>query len=155
MDISNGEGIGVALFVQGCHFHCFNCFNPSTWDFKGGKEWDIAVENNFIKMAQLDYIQRVSLLGGEPLCLENRRGVTQLTKKLKVLCPNKTIWLYTGYSWEEVKDLEIMQYLDVLVDGKYMDNLRDTTLKWRGSSNQRVIDVKKSFADNTVRLYCE
>lgn len=155
MDISNGEGIGVALFVQGCHFHCFNCFNPNTWDFNGGKEFDLYEYDTLIKAVKQPFIQRISFLGGEPLCPENRAYVTNISNMITTLCPTKTQWLYTGYKWEEIKNLPIMEYLDVVVDGQYEDDKRDITLKWRGSSNQRVIDVQKSLADNTVRLYCE
>lgn len=155
MDISNGEGIGVALFVQGCHFHCFNCFNPSTWDFNGGKEFDLYEYDTLINAVKQPFIQRVSFLGGEPLCPENRTYVTNISNMITTLCPAKTQWLYTGYKWDEIKNLPIMEYLDVVVDGQYEDDKRDITLKWRGSSNQRVIDVQKSLADNTVRLYCE
>ena len=102
MDISNGEGIGVALFVQGCHFHCYNCFNPETWDFNGGKEWIQEVEDKFIELASRPYIQRISILGGEPLADENLDGVLKLVNKFRLLFPDKTIWLYTGYTWEDI-----------------------------------------------------
>lgn len=155
MDISNGEGIGVALFVQGCHFHCFNCFNPSTWDFNNGQKWNTDTYNIFLKAVKQSFIQRVSFLGGEPLCPENRDEVTALSKSIKVLLPTKTQWLYTGYKWEEIKDLPIMEYLDVIVDGQYEDDKRDITLKWRGSSNQRVINVQESLKQNKVVLWCD
>lgn len=155
MDISNGEGIGVALFVQGCHFHCFNCFNPSTWDFNNGQKWNTDTYNIFLKAVKQSFIQRVSFLGGEPLCPENRDEVTALSKSIKALLPTKTQWLYTGYKWEEIKDLPIMEYLDVIVDGQYEDDKRDITLKWRGSSNQRVINVQESLKQNKVVLWCD
>lgn len=155
MDISNGEGIGVALFVQGCHFHCFNCFNPSTWDFTGGKAFNSYELDNFIKAIEQPFVQRVSFLGGEPLCFENRTMITVFSETIRRKYPTKTQWLYTGYKWEEIKDLPIMKYLDVVVDGRYEDDKRDITLKWRGSSNQRVIDVQKSLAENKVVLWCD
>ena len=155
MDISNGENIGIALFVQGCHFHCLNCFNPQTWDFDGGKVWTPEIENQFIQLAQPSYIKRISFLGGEPLCPENRDTITRISKRLRNIYPDKTQWLYTGYNFGAVKNLEIMKYLDVIVDGEYIDSQRDITLAWRGSKNQRVIDVQKSLVENCVKLYCD
>ena len=101
-DIANGEGIGVALFVQGCHFKCKNCFNPETWDFNGGKEWTPEVEDKFIELASRPYIKRISLLGGECLADENLDGVLNLVNRFRLLLPEKTIWLYTGYRVKEI-----------------------------------------------------
>lgn len=157
MDISNGEGVGVSLFVQGCLFKCLNCFNPETWDFNGGKEWNKEIENQFIELAKRPYIKRVSILGGEPLADENLQDVINLVNKIRLLLPDKTIWLYTGYRFEECLGYktrkEIISKCDVLVDGRYIDKLRDISLKWRGSSNQRVIDIKSTFEHNCVKLY--
>lgn len=97
LDISNGEGVGVALFVQGCHFHCYNCFNPDTWDFNGGKEWTQDTENKLIELANKPYIKRLSILGGEPLSDENLDGVLHLVDRFRLSFPNKSIWLYSGY----------------------------------------------------------
>lgn len=146
-DVSNGLGIGIALYVQGCHFHCKNCFNQVTWDFNGGKEWTPDIENKFIELANNKYVDRVSILGGEPLTPENYDTVLSLCKKL-----SKKIWVYTGYTYETLHDKEILNYIDVLVDGKYVDELRDLNLAFRGSSNQRIIDVKASLDNNKVVL---
>ena len=149
LDISNGNDIGVALFTQGCHFHCKNCFNKSTWDFDGGKEFTKETCDKFMKLVNRPFIKRVSILGGEPLTKENVDDVCNLLKQIK----NKTIWVYTGYTFETVKNYDIMKYIDYLVDGQYVDELRDLRLKFRGSSNQRIIDVQKSLKENKVILY--
>ena len=162
MDISNGEGIGVALFVQGCHFHCHNCFNPETWDFNGGKEWTGEIADKFLDLADKPQIKRISILGGEPLSEENMESILNLLHKIRSRFGySKKVWLYTGYKWEEllthdnaITRLSIVQLCDVLIDGRYIDDLKDYKLKWRGSSNQRVIDVKKSLINNkTIVLY--
>lgn len=146
-DVSNGIGIGIALYVQGCHFHCKNCFNQVTWDFNGGKEWTPDIENKFVSLSNNKHIDRVSILGGEPLAPENYISILSLCKKL-----TKKIWVYTGYTYETLHDKEILNYIDVLVDGKYVDELRDLNLAFRGSSNQRIIDVKASLDNNKVVL---
>lgn len=154
MDISNGEGIGVALFVQGCHFHCNNCFNSETWDFNGGKEWTYKTEEEFLDLANKPYIQRVSILGGEPLEDCNFSYLKNLLFKIP---PNKNVWLYSGFTWEEIlesrKKERIIELCDVLVDGKYIHKLRDMNLKFRGSSNQRIIDVQESLETGEVILW--
>ena len=149
LDISNGNDIGVALFVQGCHFHCKNCFNKSTWDLDGGKEFTKETCYKFMKLVNRPFIKRVSILGGEPLAKENVDDVCNILKQIK----NKTIWVYTGYTFETVKNYDIMKYIDYLVDGQYVDELRDFRLRFRGSSNQRIIDVQKSLKENKVILY--
>ena len=149
LDITNGTDIGVALFVQGCHFHCKNCFNKSTWDFDGGKEVTKETCSKFMKLVNRPFIKRVSILGGEPLAKENVYDICNILKQIK----NKTIWVYTGYTFETVKNYDIMKYIDYLVDGQYVDELRDLRLKFRGSSNQRIIDVQKSLKENKVILY--
>ena len=172
MDISNGEGVGVALFVQGCHFHCYNCFNSETWDFNGGKEWTEEVKNKFLDLIDKPYIKRVTILGGEPLSDENLETILELTNEIRLSFPDKTIWIYTGYTFEETQLLSkgldqesmrfnkykkmrqnILENCDVLVDGRYIDELRDITLKWKGSSNQRVIYVQKSLEQGKVILW--
>lgn len=175
MDISNGEGIGIALFVQGCPFHCYNCFNPETWDFNGGKEWTHEVEDNFIELASRPYIKRISILGGEPLADENLDGVLRLVNKIRLLFGNsKTIWIYTGFYWEEIfepsftdqteewindylqqceKRKQIISDGDVLIDGRYVDTQRDISLKWCGSINQSVIDIQQSLQKGEVVLW--
>lgn len=174
-DVSNGEGVGVALFVQGCNFHCYNCFNKDTWDFNGGKEWTPEVEDKFIELASRPYIKRISILGGEPLADKNLDGVLNLVNRIRLLLPEKTIWIYSGFVWEDImwsrmphypyhtceeflywnQRKEIISMCNVLVDGRYIDSQRDITLCWRGSSNQRVIDVKESINQNKMILYCD
>lgn len=157
MDISNGEGIGIALFTNGCRFYCKNCFNSELWDINGGKEWDEETENNFLSLANHDFINRISILGGEPFIDENIIDLEKLVKKIKEKYKDKTLWIYSGYLYEELlkKASNILKYVDVLVDGKYVDELRDYKLKFRGSSNQRVIDVQKSLQENMIKLYLE
>ena len=141
MDISNGEGIGVALFVQGCPHRCYNCFNPETWDFNGGQLFTEQTLEEFIDLAKRPHIERVSILGGEPLA--NPHEMLDILYKIKQEV-NKPIWVWTGYTIEELnlKQKECLDYIDYLIDGKYIDNLRNLNLKFRGSSNQRVWDIK-------------
>lgn len=141
-DITNGEGIGIALFVQGCSFHCKGCFNQCTWDFNGGNEFTNEVKKSFIDMASYDYIERITILGGEPMHPINRKEVLELCNELKLKYPNKKIWLYTGYSYEQLnKDCDLSD-IDILIDGRFIESLKDYRLAWRGSSNQRIWDVK-------------
>lgn len=177
MDISNGEGVGVSLFVQGCPLHCKNCFNSDTWDFNGGKEWTEEIKDRFMKLIDRPYIKRVSFLGGECLAEQNLNEVLKLVKEIRISFPEKTIWLYTGFKWDDImcsfaglqadhvvsneKDIEawekrreIISLCDILVDGEYIDEQKDLTLKWRGSKNQNCIDVKQSLAQNKIVLYC-
>ena len=171
LDISNGEGIGVALFVQGCHFHCYNCFNTETWDFNGGKEWTEETKNKFMELINRPYIKRVSFLGGECLAEQNIDEVLKLVNEIRNSYPNKTIWLYTGYSYSEIfrrqssclsqeglnnfKRRKIVKLCDVLVDGRYIDEQKDIALKWRGSKNQNCIDVQQSLKQGRMVLYCD
>lgn len=148
-DMVNGIGIGIALFTQGCRFHCKNCFNQELWDYNGGKEWNEKVQQNILDLASKDYITRLSILGGEPLSPENIDDLTKLIKEFKKIYPNKKIWLYSGYTYDKI-DLELIKYVDILVDGQYIDSLRDLTLQFRGSSNQRIIDVQKSIEENCI-----
>ena len=147
MDVTNGSGIGVALFTQGCPYHCKNCFNPETWDFDKGIDWTKETENNIIELLKPEYITRLSILGGEPLVERNIAPLTALLKRVKGVYPDKQVWLYTGGDFEVLEGLyeEIFQYIDILIDGRYIDDLRDYKLKWRGSSNQRIIDVQASL----------
>ena len=175
MDISNGEGIGVSLFVQGCDFHCKNCFNSETWEFSKGQEWNDKTKNQFLKLIETPFIQRVSILGGEPLHPQNVQNVLKIVDEIRVSYPTKNIWLYTGYTWEEiwikdniktadkVKDMrekaiinlrrQVVRMCDVLIDGRYVDELRDISLHWRGSSNQRVINVQETLKQNQIVLW--
>lgn len=171
MDISNGENAGVSLFVQGCSFHCHNCFNQETWDFHGGKEWTKEVEKRFLELIDRPYIKRVSFLGGECLASQNLADILNLISEIRQKFPTKTIWLYTGYDYQTIfrsepsclsqegldnyKRRQIIAMCDVVVDGEYIDSLRDVTLKWRGSSNQKVIDVKQSLQEGKIVLYCD
>lgn len=143
LDISNGSGIGISLFVQGCHFHCFNCFNHETWSFNGGKEWTEEKENKFMKLAGSPTITRVSILGGEPLADENVDVVIRLCKKIHQI--GKSIWIYTGYTMENLpkKQREVLIYIDYLVDGRYVDELKGPKLHFRGSKNQHIWHKKK------------
>ena len=161
MDVSNGVGVGVSLFVQGCHFHCKGCFNPETWDFSGGNERTSETENKFIELAGKPYIKRISILGGEPLADENVYDVMMLLKKIRRIYPDKKIWLYTGYTWESISALyrkdfercEALSYVDVLVDGQFQLDKQDTLnreIVFAGSTNQRIIDVQKSIASGSI-----
>ena len=153
MDISNGPGVRVSIFMQGCVFNCKNCFNPDTHDFKGGKEFTDQVIEDVLELCEKDHIEGLSILGGEPMHPKNIEGTTLLAKRFKEKFPNKTIWSWTGYKFEDyIKDKEIVNYLDVLVDGQFVDELRNPMLKWKGSSNQRVIDIKKTLKKNDIVL---
>ena len=155
MDISNGPGVRVSIFMQGCVFHCKNCFNPETWDFNNGKEFNDEVINHVLDLCDQSYIKGLSILGGEPMHPKNIEGTTKLAKAFKERFPEKNLWCWSGYSFDELKDKEILKYADVLVDGRYVDDLHNPLLKWRGSSNQRVIDVQKSLKQNKVVLLKE
>lgn len=152
IDITNGSGIGVALFTQGCPYHCKNCFNPETWDFNKGMAWTKETENKIIELLKPEYITRLTILGGEPLIERNIEPLTALLKRVKGIYPDKQVWLYTGGDFEVLEGLyeEIFQYIDILIDGRYIDDLRDYKLKWRGSSNQRIIDVQASLKSGNV-----
>lgn len=151
MDISNGPGVRVSVFMQGCSFHCKNCFNPETWDFQGGKEFNNDTINEVLELCDKKHIKGLSILGGEPMHPNNIEGTTKLAKAFKEKYPNKNLWVWSGYRFDEdLKDKEVLNYIDVLVDGTYSDELHDPTLKWRGSSNQRVIDVQKSIKDKNI-----
>lgn len=156
MDISNGRGIGVSLFVQGCRAHCKNCFNQETWSFAGGNEWNDDTKNTFLSLVDQPYVKRVTILGGEPLEQENIDGVIDLLKTIKDTRPDKEVWLYTGHTFENIVECEersILPYVDVLIDGRFIDELKDISLPWRGSSNQRVIDVKNTLNNNQIVLF--
>lgn len=154
-DIANGEGIRVSLYVQGCNRHCLNCFNPETWDFNGGNEFNEEVEETLIELVNQPHIVGITILGGEPLEPQNRADVSKLLSHLKARCPNKTIWMYSSYLFEEIKqfDVDILSNLDVLIDGPFIDSLKNRKLRFRGSSNQRLIDVPKSLSSNEIVFY--
>ena len=154
MDISNGPGVRVSIFTQGCAFNCKNCFNPETHDFTAGNEFTKDTESKIFELCDKDYIEGLSILGGEPLHPKNIEGTTKLAKDFKEKYPNKNLWMWTGFNYEkDLKDKEVMKYVDVLVDGQYVDQLRNPTLKWKGSSNQRVIDVQASNKSSETILF--
>lgn len=150
MDISNGPGVRVSIFMQGCEFHCKNCFNPETWDFKKGKEFTDKTIERVLKLADKEYIQGLSILGGEPMHPKNIDNTLKLVKVFKEKYPEKDIWVWSGFLFDNLKDKEVLKYINVLVDGQYKDELHDFRLKYRGSSNQRVIDVQKSLKRGKV-----
>jgi len=150
MDISNGPGVRVSIFMQGCAFHCKNCFNSETWDFNGGNEFTDETINKVLELCNEDYIKGLSILGGEPMHPTNIAGTTKLAKAFKEKYPNKTLWVWSGFLFEQLKDKDVLKYVDVLVDGQYVDELHDPRLKWKGSSNQRVIDVQKTLKENKI-----
>lgn len=151
----NGKGFGVSLYTQGCPYHCLGCFNPETWDFNKGTNWTKETENKIIELLKPKYITRLTILGGEPLIERNIESLTALLRRVKDIYPDKQIWLYTGGNFEVLEGLykKIFQYIDVLVDGRYIDELKDLTLPFRGSSNQRIIDVQKSLQKGSIVLY--
>ncbi len=153
MDISNGPGIRVSIFFQGCSFHCKGCFNEDTWPFSGGKEFTDETINHILDLCNSEHIRGLSILGGEPLHPKNIKGSTSLAKAFKEKYPDKNIWLWTGFSYEDRCEEDIFNYVDVLVDGQFKIDLANPTLKWKGSSNQRVIDVKKSLKKKEIVLY--
>ena len=151
MDIANGPGVRVSIFMQGCTFNCKNCFNPETHDFNVGKEFNEKTIERVLELCDNDNIVGLSILGGEPMHPNNIEGTTTLAKAFKSKYPNKSLWAWTGFSFEKnIKDKEIAKYLDVLVDGQYMEELHNPKLKWKGSENQRVIDVQKSLKENRI-----
>ena len=154
MDISNGPGVRVSVFMQGSVFNCKNCFNPETHDFNSGNDFTDETIEKILDLCKNDYIVGLSILGGEPLHPKNIEGSTKLAKRFKEIFPNKNIWIWSGYLFEEyLKDKEIINYIDVLVDGQYNDDLHSPILKWKGSSNQRVIDIKKTLKKEKIVLY--
>ena len=172
-DMLNGSGLRVVLWLSGCSHHCKECQNPQTWNENSGIEFDISAKNEIFEELSKDYIAGITFSGGDPLHENNLEKVLMLVNQIRLLFPNKTIWLYTGYTWEDImysrmphppkytaKEFlqwnqrnEIVSSIDVLVDGKYEKDKRDVSLHWRGSSNQRVIDVQESLKQNKVVLY--
>ena len=154
-DMLNGEGLRVVLWVAGCTHHCKNCHrvagcthhcknchNPITWDINGGIEFDKAAEDELFNYLRKDYIDGITFSGGDPLHPLNREEVSRLIKKVRKEFPDKTIWLYTGYTYDEIKDFDALPLIDVLIDGEFIEELKDTKLEWVGSSNQRVLRLK-------------
>lgn len=164
-DVSNGPGVRTSLYVSGCRNHCKNCFNPETWDFSYGEPFSEEVEDKIIQSMQPDYIKGFTLLGGDPFEPENAERLAPFMEKLRKIYPQKSIWCFTGYDFEadlltgRLGDIDtnmrILHTLDVLVDGKFVEELKDLNLRFRGSSNQRIILVQKSLESDNVILWDE
>lgn len=163
LDVANGRGLRVSLFVSGCTHHCKGCFNPETWNFEYGEPFTEEVENQLLEYLKPDYIQGLSLLGGEPFEPVNQKALLPFIRKVKAMYPNKNIWCYTGYDFEQdiltekLGDWEItrelLSYIDILIDGEFKLELKNPNLRFRGSANQRVIRVQESLAADTVVLW--
>ena len=157
--VSNGLGVRTVLWISGCNIHCKNCHNQSTWDFDSGIPFTEETMQEILYDLSKPYIKGCTLSGGHPLDPRNAPEVLKIVKRVKMVFPNKDIWIYSGYEWEDIiKDetlREILKYTDILVDGAYIDELRDISLAFRGSSNQRIIDVPKSLEQNKVILWQE
>lgn len=151
-DMLNGDGLRVVLWLAGCNHHCKNCQNPITWDANGGLPFDKEAEKELFEALEKPHISGITFSGGDPLFSQNRNEVSRLIKKIKKTNPQKTIWLYTGYKWEEIKNESCIKQIDVLIDGMFVEELKDTNLEWVGSSNQRVIDVQKTLKTNEIKL---
>lgn len=164
-DVANGPGVRVSLFVSGCNHHCKNCFNPEAWNFNYGEEFTKKEEDQIIEDLKPDYITGLSLLGGEPFEQKNQEGLAPLVSKVKQEYPDKKIWCYTGYTFDEQilgkmvneehreTTKQMLENIDYIVDGKFVNELKDPKLQFRGSSNQRIIDVKKSLAEDEIVLW--
>ena len=152
-DMKNGDGLRVVLWVAGCSHHCKNCHNPITWDPEGGIPFDAAAEQELFTALNKPYISGITFSGGDPLHPANRDEVARLIRKVKEKNPKKTIWLYTGYLWEEIKDLDSISEVDVLVDGEFVEEEKDAKLHWKGSANQRVIDVPDTLRKYEIVLH--
>ena len=143
VDIANGPGVRVSLFVSGCRNHCKGCFNPETWDFDYGRPFTRATEDEIIKALRPSWIQGLSILGGDPMEPENQKEILPFIRRVKETYPGKDIWLYTGYRLEQVWDSPLLSYVDVVVDGPFVEKEKDAGLAFRGSRNQRIIDLKE------------
>ncbi|MEF9917489.1 MAG: anaerobic ribonucleoside-triphosphate reductase activating protein [Lachnospiraceae bacterium] len=152
-DMLNGEGLRVVLWVAGCSHCCKECHNPSTWDPNGGIYFDQSAKDEIWEGLKKSYIHGITFSGGDPLHGNNSLQVKELAREIKEQFPDKTIWLYTGSVWEGMKEMDIIPYLDVVVDGEFECKKKDENLHWKGSSNQRVIDVKESLKSGAVVLY--
>ena len=153
-DQLNGEGLRVTLWVSGCPNHCEGCQNEWSWNPESGIPFDNDAYKELIEALDHDYIAGLTFCGGEPLAPYNRETTAALAKDIRERFPDKNIWCYTGYNYEEVRDLEIIQYIDILIDGRFVQALKDTKLHWKGSSNQRVIDIKKTREIGNICLHC-
>lgn len=168
-DMNNGDGLRVVLWLSGCSHHCYNCQNPQTWNPNSGIPFDKSAKQEIFNELSKDYISGITFSGGDPLHENNLDEVLKLVKEIRIFFPEKSIWLYTGYKFEQImiplminkiptleedKRISIIRLIDILVDGEYIDEQKDFTLKWRGSKNQHVIYVKQSLTQNKVVLYC-
>ena len=163
VDIANGEGVRVTLFVSGCRHGCKSCFNPEAWSFEYGQPFNQQIIDNLLESLKPDFISGLTLLGGEPFEPENQKGLLDLVKQVKAAYPNKNIWCFTGFllDYELLGKSrantpymhELLSYIDVLVDGRFVEELKDITLRFRGSRNQRIIDVQKTLQENKIVLY--
>lgn len=148
ISIANGTGIRTVLWVSGCTHHCKGCHNPQTWDVASGKLFDEEAKKELFEALSNNWNSGLTLSGGDPLHPANRDLVTILAREVKEKFPEKTIWMYTGYTYEDVKDLEVMKYIDAVVDGKFIEDLKDISIKFRGSSNQRIIYLKEQYVES-------
>ncbi len=153
LDIANGPGVRVSIFVQGCAFNCLGCFNTVAKDFEGGTEYTEVTQECILELAKPTHISGLSILGGEPLHPKNRSTVLELVRKFKEVYPDKTVWLWTGYLIEDVFEDLVGSGIDFVVDGLFMEEYKDLRLKYRGSSNQRVIDLKETIKTGDIILY--
>lgn len=162
-DIANGEGVRVTLFVSGCTNHCEHCFQPQTWDFAYGQPFTEETEARLLEMLRPDYINGLTLLGGEPMEPENQRVLLPFVRRVREMYPDKTVWCFSGFTWEELHSQgshprceateEFLRQLDVLVDGRFVEALKDISLRFRGSANQRLIDVPETIARGEIVLW--
>lgn len=152
-DMLNGDGLRAVLWLAGCEHACKGCHNPITWDINGGIEFDHTAKNELFDLLERDYIAGVTLSGGDPLHPANINEVSLLINEIKETFPEKTIWVYTGYQWDEVNMFSFIKNIDVLVDGEFIQELKDEKLHWKGSSNQRVIDVQKTLKEGQIVLH--
>lgn len=156
-DMNNGDGLRVVLWVAGCDHHCKDCQNPVTWNPDDGVPFTLADKEEIFAALRQDYIAGITFSGGDPLHPANRRDVQDLMKEVKTIFPDKTVWLYTGYTWDEIISTDemfgMMAWVDVLVDGRFVTELKDVTYPWAGSTNQKVIDVQKTLRERRVILY--
>ena len=152
-DMLNGDGLRAVLWVAGCSHGCKGCHNPITWDICGGLPFDEAAKEELFLELEKPYISGVTLSGGDPLHPKNREEIGALVTEIRERFPEKTIWLYTGYTWEEISDRPFLPLLTVVVDGRFVEELKDSALHWKGSANQRVIDVKKTLESGSVVLH--
>lgn len=151
-DMLNGDGLRTVLWVAGCSHCCPECQNPITWDPRGGIPFDESAKEELFKELEKDYISGITYSGGDPLYPSNRECITKLAKEIREKFPDKTQWMYTGFLWEAIQNLECMNYIDVVVDGEFEVDKKDVQLKWKGSSNQRVIDVQRTKKEGKVIL---